>query len=286
MSLFGMAKQSFLVIALLLTMVATFVLGFPKICSAGNLSFVSDLIATSVPSATTTHTITFTVNSPVLPSGQISITPEGSGVSSFVVPFGFNASDIQFLVSSGGGPFVPRSLAAAQTLSDDGVVVVAGVNGSITITLASGVTGLLTNDQVKIILGSNNFIESPSIQDSYRIRIRSFDPSSSPLDIGTAMIAVLNQVDVSAQVNIVLPVRYNGLPSGLLPGATTRVLVSLNTDIPAFCKYATTSGVDFYSMSSSTIFLDANGGLLHYIEVAVAQNNIFSYYLRCSNVSG
>lgn len=268
-------------------LVVLVVLIFPKTGDAGTLSFVSDLITDPAPSATTSlHTIGFTIVNPVPAGGRLVIAPEGSGGSSFVIPFGLDWNDVQLRVSSGGGPFTSRTLAAAQSATEDGVTVLAGAGGTISFTLASGVQGLLTNDRVQVVIGNANFITSPPVQNSYRIRIRTADAVLTPLDVGTAMIALTQPVGVGGQVNVVKPFRYNGLPSGLLPGATTLVLVSLNTDIPATCKYATSSGFNFYAMSSSTIFLDANGGLLHYIEVPVAENNIFSYYLRCINPSG
>ena len=271
---------------LLLVVLFGIQLSFPAKSEASSLGFASDLIVDSTPSATTTHTITFTVASPVPPSGQVVITPEANAGGVFTVPVGMAPSDIAFAVSS-GGPFTPRSLAAAQSPTDDGVTFVAGANGTISIILASGAPGLLTGNQVRLVIGGPfSALVSPAVQSSYRMRIRTYNAASAPLDIGTAMIAIVNQVTVTSRIEVILPVRSNGLPSGLLPGATTNVLVSLNTDIPAFCKYATTSGVDFFAMSSSTIFLAANGNLLHYIEVAVAENNIFTYYLRCRNANG
>jgi hypothetical protein len=166
------------------------------------------------------------------------------------------------------------------------VTVTTGVNGFITFDLATGVPGIAAGDTAKVTIGGANFITSPAVQGSYRIRIRTFDAASLPLDVGTAMIAIVERVTVTGDIQVIVPLRSNGLPTGLLPGATTNVLVSLNTDIPAFCKYATTSGVDFFAMSSTTIFLDANAGLLHYINVPVFENDIFTYYLRCVSSNG
>ncbi len=274
------------VLLLLIALLFGIQLSFPTTSEAASLGFSSDLIVDSTPSATTTHTVTFTVASPVPPSGKVVIIPEANAGGVFTVPGSMAPSDIEFAVSS-GGPFTPRSLAAVQSPTDDGVTFATGANGTISITLASGAAGLLTGDQVRLIIGGPlSAIVSPAVQSSYRVRIRTYDATTLPLDIGTAMIAIVNPVTVTSRIEVILPVRSNGLPSGLLPGATTNVLVSLNTDIPAFCKYATTSGIDFFSMSSTTIFLDANGLLLHYIEVAVSENNIFTYYLRCRNANG
>ena len=254
--------------------------------AAGNTYITSDLIGDSTPSIGTLHTITFNPGDAVPAGGQISITPESGGGGSFTIPPPLDYTDITLSVSSGGGPFVPRTLALLSSPTDDGVTVTTGVNGYITFNLASGVPGIAAGDTVKVTIGGNNFITSPAVQGSYRIRIRTFDPTSTLLDVGTAMIAIVSPVTVTGKIEVILPTRFNGLPSGLLPGATTNVLVSLNTDIAAFCKYATTSGIGFFAMSSSTIFLDANAGTLHYINVPVFENDIFTYYLRCVSPNG
>lgn len=254
--------------------------------AAGPTYFTSDLIGDSTPNIGTLHTITFNPGDAIPVGGRITITPEPSGGGSFVIPPALSVSDITLAVSSGGGPFVPRTLALLPSATDDGVTVVTGVNGYFIFDLATIALGIAAGDTVRITIGANNFITSPSVVGSYRIRIRTFDAASTLLDYGTAMIAVVTPVTVTGEIQVIYPLRSNGLPTGLLPGATTNVLVSLNTDIPAFCKYATTSGVNFFAMSSTTIFLDANGGLLHYIEVPVFENDIFTYYLRCVSVNG
>ena len=260
----------------------------PIFASAAQLSMVSDLITDSTPSASTTlHTITFSTGSVIPPNGSFSITPEGNTGGVFTVPVGMNVSDIALSVSSGGGPFLARSLAASQSVLNDGVTIVSGVNGSITIKLASGVAGILSGDTIKVVIGNINFIVSPSIQQSYRIRLRTFDAGGSFQDIGTAMIAIVQSVAVDAAAgNVIPPIRSNGLPTGLLPGATTNVLISLNTDVPALCKFSTTTAsTSFPLMSSSTIFTTANNATLHYISTPVFQNDIFTYYIRCANES-
>lgn len=259
----------------------------PHSVVAGPTYFTSDLITDSAPSGTSTiHTLTFNTGTAIPSSGQIMIIPEASGGGEFTVPPALSLGDITLEVSSGGGPFVSRSLALLPSPASDGVTVTTGINGYITFNLATAAPGIGAGDTVKITIGAANFITSPAVQGSYRIRIRTFDGALLPLDVGTAMIAIVDPVTVTAGIKIVYPFRSNGLPTGLLPGATTNVLVSLNTDIEAFCKYATSSGIDFFSMSSTTIFLDANAGLLHYINVPVFENDIFTYYLRCVSANG
>ncbi len=254
---------------------------------AGRISFVSDLITDSTPlGATTMHTIGFTPDTAIPPSGGFMLTFESSGGGDFNIPVALDYSDMTLSVSSGGGPFIARTLAPLPTALNDGVAVSAGTGGSVIITLASGVPGIASGDSIKITIGANAYIISPAVVGSYHIRIHTFDNTNTQLDFGSTLIAIVSPVTVNGEIKVILPFRSNGLPTGLLPGATTNVLVSLNTDIPAFCKYATTSDVDFFSMSSSTIFLDANAGLLHYINVPVFENDIFTYYLRCVSENG
>ncbi len=274
-------------ILLFFVVALTGTLFLPDAVVAGPTYFTSDLITDSTPAGTsTTHTVTFNPGLAIPTAGKIMIIPEPNGGGVFTVPPALNLADITLEVSAGGGPFVARPLALLPSGVSDGVTVTTGVNGFITFDLATGVPGIAAGDTVKVTIGGANFITSPAVQGSYRIRIRTFDAASLPLDVGTAMIAIVERVTVTGDIQVIVPLRSNGLPTGLLPGATTNVLVSLNTDIPAFCKYATTSGVDFFAMSSTTIFLDANAGLLHYINVPVFENDIFTYYLRCVSSNG
>ncbi len=266
--------------------VAAVALSLPTTATAGLLSLVSDTISNSAPSATsTTHQLSF-VNTLAIPvSGRIVITPEGISGSSFTIPASFDYTDVSVAVSTGGGPFIPRSVAATQSALNDGVTVVSGTSGSITIILASGFN-IPAGSSILIGLGNAHFITSPPTQSSYRIRIQTRNAVNTVLDRGTAMIAIISPVGVEAAAgNLIPPIRTNGLPSGLIPGSTISVMVSLNTDAPATCKYATSSGTDFWMMSSSTIMVKANLGLLHYINQTVHQNDVFDYYVRCINES-
>ncbi len=275
---------------------------FPIPYSHSGIAFAADLLAVSdmvsdsrLSGTTTTHTITFTTAALIPASGSIILSLEATGGASFTIPAALDYTDVDLAVSVGGGPFIDRTLAAVPSLTDDGVTVVSGASGSITFMLASGGgASIPAGAAVRIKIGSNatfgvigdQFIASPSAQNSYRIRIYARDVSGATLNGGTAMVAIIAPVTTfAASGNIVPPLRTNGLPSGLLPGSTKNVLISLNTDISAMCKYATTSGVGFYTMSSSTIFTDANLNLLHYQSIAVATNSINSFYVRCMNTS-
>jgi hypothetical protein len=259
---------------------------FPTFAFAGLLSVVSDVITDSRPSATSTlHTITFTVPNAIPVSGRVFLRPEGVTGSSFTIPVGFNYTDMTMAVSAGGGPFIPRSLAATPSALNDGVTVVTGASGTITFTLASGFN-IPANATVRITLGNTRFIASPPTATSYRIRLETRNAVNTVIDRGTAMIAIVEPVTIlTAAGDVVPPIRSNGLPDGLLPGSTQQVMVSLNTAAPATCKYATTSGVGFFAMATSSMFTKANFGLLHYVTVLTYENDLFTFYVRCMNES-
>ena len=126
--------------------IAIFVLvlsvAIPANISAARLTFVSDLISTSAPTTDATHTIQFTIVATIPAGGRIIITPQNSA---FTIPAALNYTDMHLAVSSGGGPYIARSLSAVASALDDGITVVSGTTGSITITLNSSV-GIIAGD--------------------------------------------------------------------------------------------------------------------------------------------
>jgi hypothetical protein len=56
------------------------------------------------------------------------------------------------------------------------------------------------------------------------------------------------------------PVRSNGQPTGNLPAGTTQTIISLTTNENANCRYSTTSGVSYPSMTNT---FSTTGGTTH-----------------------
>jgi hypothetical protein len=145
----------------------------PLSAHAAYMSPISDLFSTSEPSVAASHIITFTVTNAIPASGTIRITPE----SAFSIPSGFDFTDVDVAVSS-GGPYVERDLAATAGASADGVFVVSGSSGSITITLSSG-SGIAGGSSIRVILGTNATHQTagdvspinPATPGSYRVRV-------------------------------------------------------------------------------------------------------------------
>ena len=64
---------------------------------------------------------------------------------------------------------------------------------------------------------------------------------------------------------------------------TTTATLSLTTDEDATCKYSTTPGISYNSMTYSLTSVDS---LLHTASLTSLTNNIYNYYIRCKDSSG
>ncbi len=267
-------------------LVVGFFLFFSSSAKAVNFIQVSDTISTSQSSTGTDHTIKFVVTTAIPPQGKIVITPE-DGV--FNIPADFDFSDVDFATSSSiNGNFVERSLASSTSSTTDGVTVVSGTSGNITITLNSS-SGIASGVAIRIKLGMNAVfeeigdqqIQNPSSNGSYRIEIKSYDASNTLLDRATAMIAIVSPVNMEALTvpDTTPPYRYNGLPSGTLPIGTQSVSLSLNTDEWAYCRYATTAGVEYSAMTG---IISDTLSLFHSTVINnLVGGNTYYYYIRC-----
>jgi len=253
--------------------------------SAASLTYVKDLIFTSNPNATSTHTVEFTATNAVPVSGKIVITPEGGY---FNIPVAFDYTDVDFSVAS-SGPFMDRQLAASADALNDGVSVVSGLSGSITINLNSS-GGLNAGDRVRLEFGSNadfgeigdQNIVNPSSAGSFKIRIQTKNSSDAPIDSAAAMIAIIEPVSVSANVLSQAPIRSNGLPAGEIPAGSDMVEISLNTNKEATCRYDTVSGTDYDSMTNT--FSSTGSSTVHMVTLSgLLDNTSYTFYVRCKD---
>lgn len=77
------------------------------------------------------------------------------------------------------------------------------------------------------------------------------------------------------------PVISGGFPSGTLAFGTTQTTLSVATNEDAICKYATSAGVDFDSMSDT---FDTTGGTTHSKTLTgLTDATSYAYYIRCSD---
>ncbi len=253
---------------------------------AASLTYVSDLISTSGPGLSASHTIQFTATQAIPASGYIVITPPSG---SFNIPTGFGTEDVDLSVSS-GGPYADRSLATTSSATHDGVAAVAGLAGSITITLNS-TSGIVAGEAVRVELGSvatyeasgADNIPNPSVG-SYRISIVTKNASNAIIDRANAMVAIVDQVTMGSLAPIVAPVRLNGLPSGEIAAGNDAIEISLETADDSTCRYATSTGVSYASMTGS--FTPSLGTLFYTVITGHQNETTYNYYVRCSSVSG
>ena len=75
------------------------------------------------------------------------------------------------------------------------------------------------------------------------------------------------------------PVRSNGSPTGELSAGTTQTTLFLTTDENATCRYSTTSGVPYSSMTNT---FSNTGGTSHSTTITGLSNgNTYNYYIKC-----
>jgi hypothetical protein len=257
------------------------------VASAGPLSFVRDTIGTSAPSLPATHEVMFIVTNAIPAGGKIIITPRETGL---IIPAGMNFLDADLAIAT-STDYTDRNLAASPDVSNDGVSFVSGTGGSIIFTLNSSF-GINAGEKVQIELGNNarfaatgtNFMINPTPVGSYRIDIQTQDASGVRIDSATAMIAIIEQV-TAGPVNTTIgspPVISNGLPAGLLPSGIQAVELSVQTDVPATCKYSTDPDVLFASSTGAFAF---TGGAVHSgaVITGLVDGLAYNYYVRCQN---
>lgn len=90
--------------------------------------------------------------------------------------------------------------------------------------------------------------------------------------------------DVDEQVDATAPVLSAGSPSSALAADTTSTSLSVTTDESATCKFGTTAGTAYASISST---FTTTGGTTHTTTVSSLSNGTsYSYYVRCEDSSG
>lgn len=82
----------------------------------------------------------------------------------------------------------------------------------------------------------------------------------------------------------IAPALTGGLPAGILAEGTTQTTLSVRTDENATCRYATTAGVAYASITNT---FSTTGGTSHSTVVTgLGNNRSYSYYVRCKDSSG
>jgi hypothetical protein len=80
------------------------------------------------------------------------------------------------------------------------------------------------------------------------------------------------------------PVLSGGLPAGMLAPGTTQTTLSLTTNESAACRYATTAGMSYGSMTN--IFTSTGGTAHSTVVTGLVDGGSYSYYVRCQDSAG
>lgn len=198
-SIMNYIRKYFFIFCSLLFIVCSLSLTIPAF--ATSLIHVSDTISDSAPNSFVNHTIKFTVTTAIPPSGKIVITPEEEH---FTIPSEMDYTDIDLAVDGSD-----RDLAEDQDSNNDGIAVVSGNSGNISITLNT-TAGVAVSSQVTIKIGTHatyqtagdQQIKNPSSAGSYKINIKTYDASLNLLDRADAMVAIIEGVTVGASKEV------------------------------------------------------------------------------------
>lgn len=252
----------------------------------------SDLITTSAPGAATGHELTMTLTSGIPSSGSLVVDLAGS--SPFNIPEGFSFADVDLAVATSSDDYVEYALASTTdmtTATTSAVTVTSGDNGSIAVTLGPDSSlAIPAGARIRMRFGSLAKYEysgswpitNPENVGAGLIRLHTEDGAQKILDKADILIYVVEPTGMTSMVIGRETLMSNPLPKGLLPGGTKKVYMSMETDLPAYCRWDTTSSSTPYDQRlSSNQFSDQDSNRHHYRILDVADNNHYTFYVRC-----
>ena len=264
--------------------------------SARYMSSISDTLSTSAPGAYANHTIEFTVETDIPPSGFIVVRPEDGA---FNIPTStFSYRNVEVATEPSGASFFTTRLGASTADSArDGISVVAGTSGSVTIAL-NDVTGITAGTVVRIALGMNTAhasstadtgIQNPDTPATYSMQVE----AGGGLDAhAKTLVAIIDKVGVGPiNTKTNTPAfRFNGAPSSTLSHTTSGAEISLETDKLARCRFGLAPGSPYGVLSSQfSGSVTQFGGfqIVHTYEISgLTPDTTHNYYVRCVDLEG
>ena len=267
---------------------------------ADNINFFSDTLSSSAPGLYSNHTISFVLDTKVGPGGYIDFVPPPD----FVVHSSstFSARNVELVVNG-----TPRVASSTGSATVDTVTIYPGTPGRVRYTLNS-TTGLSNGDQIDLLIGSQTSVahygqtvyssSSGTTTLGYDLGIKNASTTGkldAELSIwnGGKRIAYAKPVvfllqrvglgpgDTTEQIP---PERFNGAPTGTVGGTTLSAELSVETNEFATCKYATTPGVDYFSMPYT---FTSTGLIVHTkLLTTLVNETTYYYYVRCMDDEG
>lgn len=254
---------------------------FCSASSASNLYRVYDKIDYPYPSTSTNHVLYFTFGQTVPQSGRIVVSFQDDGIS---IPGGFDYQDLDLaLAASGSDNFIEQPLSAVASSTSNGVSVVTGLGGQITITLNSA-SGFATGTQARLEMGTNatygaagdTRLVNAANTGAYWIDVKTYNAALNLLDRVKTFIVMIQAVHLNIAIG---KMRGNGLPDGVLEASTTMTIMSLTTNYDADCRWSASSGKDYYEMTES--FYSSEHIYHTDILTGLESAKCYAYYVRC-----
>ncbi|MCJ7817027.1 MAG: hypothetical protein MUP55_04180, partial [Candidatus Aenigmarchaeota archaeon] len=153
-----------------------------------------------------------------------------------------------------------------------------GANGIVEYWLDGNLIGNASN----IDYGGGNFSWFMCIENAFTVKAGSPDRYIDWDDLAISTTGYIGPLPTGPDTSP--PSRSNPQPSGTLPAGTTSVNMNITTDEPATCRYSTTPGTAYPSMTST---FSGAGTTSHSTTVSGLQNGTaYNYYVRCNDTSG
>lgn len=271
----------------------------PFYSNALNILSYRDTITDSRPLGYANHTLEFTLDTDVAPSGYIRIEP----------PMGFEVTASSTFAERNVEVYVngiARNASSVMSANIDEVVITRGSPGLIQYNLNPS-SGITTGSNIEIRIGNHTsdasyFGVSYSSTTGTTTTYRDTEPIRNSSETGTHKVEVTigggtkpayagfsivvtnaittGNVDTTEEIP---PYRFNGAPAGQVGGTTFNVELSLETDELAVCKYSLASGTPFASIQNT---FDTTGQIVHSEVVTIATATVNSYYVRCIDDEG
>jgi hypothetical protein len=259
-----------------------FFLFFPLVSFSGGLYLISDEISHSWPGSGSNHTISFKNSVLIPPSGKIIVKFEPS----FSFSEALGVEDVDFLLGQS-----QKTLSPTSSEQDCGIEFSTSTN-EIIISLAQTVQ-ISPGTVITIKIGTNasyqgsgnTQIINPTSTRSYKILIQTFDQNLNLLERGETMVAILEPVQIGATpYDIYPPVRYGGMPTGVLIPGTRETMLSFYTHELALCKYATEPNIPYEDMTST---ISTTYKTFHNTTISGLQDGMnYRFYVKCIDPVG
>lgn len=274
-------------VALFFVLACCFSVAWPRTSYGGTIHEYRDTISDSRPDIYANHTIEFTTTVAIPTGGLVRITP-ASGA--FTIPnHDFDHENVELAVATSSG-FVTRSATTSPDTTQDGITILSGASGYVEVTLNSTVP-IPAGASVRLKLGDHTLlgtttdlgIQNPSATGTHAIYIEAGTPGS--LSEVRGLIAITDEVGVGPVDTREFdpPYRFNGAPTGTISGTTENVVLSLETDEFAKCRYSSASGTPYLSMGNE---FSSSFRVVHSVTMAVENETTYTFYIRCVDDEG